>query len=353
LKSLNLRERIVHNLRELKKPPNQVPDRYLALSIFVVLGIAAPILNMYWLQVVIYGTIMGMIAMSNDLLHGYSGIFAIAPLAFWTIGAFSAAILSGGYHPYIIGGGSEIGLGINPWLTIIIAGLLTAVVGVIISFPTLRLKGVLVAFMMIVFNTLLQRVITNEQWLTGGQIGFQLAHILPWLPNTRIAYFYLVLASVVATFIVLKIVVRSKIGLALRAMGDNELAAKQLGVNFVKYRVIAFFISSFFIGVAGAIYAYTFIYINDSMVNISSSFLVIVMAILGGVGTLVGPLGGALVYTIVSEYLRFLDLWRYVILGLILIVVILFVPQGIFGTLLQYIERYKAKRKGEQTVAKM
>jgi ABC-type branched-subunit amino acid transport system permease subunit len=338
----NLKDIVLKNLRDLIRPPPEVPDRYIPISVFLVLGLLAPLLNLYWLQTLIYGMLMGMIALSNDLLNGYSGVLSITPLAFWAIGGFAAALLSGSYHPYIAGGGDLIGMQINPWLTIVLAGLVTASVGIAISFPSLRLKGVYTAFLLIVFNEILRRAIVNEEWLTGGQIGLQLRYKLTWIPDTRIAYYYVILAFLVLSFVFMRKVVSSRVGLALRALGDNELAAKQSGVSIVKYRVIAFFVASFFIGVAGALYAYTFLYINEGMADLSHSFLVIVMSILGGVATLSGPMVGALIYIVISEWLRFLDVWRYVIFGFLLIVVVLFLPKGIVGTALHYVKRRKS-----------
>lgn len=299
--------------------------------------------SLYWLQAIIYAMFLATAATSNDLLLGYSGVFSIAPLAFFLIGAYTAALLSGGYHTYIPGGGEFIGLNWNPWLTIPLAGAFCALIGVALAFPSLRIRGIYLAFLLMAFSELVNRIIRQEDWLTGGTIGFRLSYKLPFIPFDRIVHYYLVLLFVIASIIVLNKMAGSRIGLILRAMRDNEVATKHLGIGILRYRLIAFMLSAFLIGVSGAFYAYVTGYITYEIGLTMKSFFVVVMSMFGGVGTLVGPFIGSLLFVLLGEYLRWLEELRMVIFGVVLLLTILYVPKGVVGTILERINRWKIK----------
>ena len=333
LKQINLKQLVIEK-----------PDVIMFIITFIILAtLPLFVRSFYWLQVIIYAMFLAAVATSNDLLQGYSGVFSIAPLAFFLIGAYTAALLSGGYHTYIPEGGRFIGLNLNPWLTIPLAGAFCAVIGVALAFPSLKIRGIYLAFLLMAFSELVNRIIRQEDWLTGGTIGFRLSYKLPFVPFDRRVYYYLVLLFVITFIIVLHKMVGSRIGLILRAMRDNETATKHLGIGILRYRLIAFMFSTFLIGVMGALYAYLTGYITYEIGLTMKSFLIVIMSMFGGVGTLIGPFIGSLSFIFLVEYLRWLEELRMVIFGVILLLAILYVPRGIVGTILERINRWKIK----------
>ncbi|MFX0199276.1 MAG: branched-chain amino acid ABC transporter permease [Candidatus Hodarchaeota archaeon] len=335
-------------LPKLKQIVINSPEKAIFVATFILLALF-PIAsrNLYWMQAIMFGMFMAAIATSNDLLYGYSGILSVTPLAFWAIGGFTAAVLAGGTHPYVPGGADFIGFALNPWLAILLAGVFTAIIGVALAFPSLRIRGIYLAFLLIAFSELVVRVLRNEEWLTGGTIGFRLSFRLPFLPVDRYAYYYLVLGFLVISIVILRKFTSSRIGLIIRAMRDNETATKHLGIETLRYRLIAFGVSTFLMGVCGGLYAFIVNYITFDMGDTMQSFFIVVMSIFGGIGTLVGPFIGALLFIILSEYLRWMQELRMVFFGIILLAVVLYLPKGIIGTVLDRIKRWRIKTELE------
>jgi branched-chain amino acid transport system permease protein len=258
---------------------------------------------------------------SLNVTNGYTGLFSFGHAAFYGIGAYTAAILATRYGwPF--------------WLTFPAAGVVAAAAGAAIALPTLRLKGIFLALVTIGFQEIVFLVTMNWVSLTRGPMGIPRIPP-PALPGVEFRsnaeFYYLVLLVDVVVIFVLARLVRSRVGRTFIAIREDELAAQSCGIAVFRAKVLAFTIATFFAGVAGAFFAHHARFVSADSFRLDETFLILTMLIVGGMGSLAGPVIGAVALVILPEVFRFLAEYRGVVYGLILIGVILFRPQGIAG----------------------
>jgi branched-chain amino acid transport system permease protein len=287
------------------------------------LAAAVPLVvrNEYVLNVAVLCGIYVILASSLNVTNGYTGLFSFGHAAFYGIGAYTAAIAATRYGwPF--------------WLTFPAAGVVAAAVGAAIAVPTLRLKGIFLALVTIGFQEITFLVTMNWVSLTRGPMGIPRIPP-PSLPGlefrTNAEYYYLVLALDVLVLFVLARLVRSRVGRTFVAIREDELAAQSCGIAVFPAKVLSFTIATFFAGVAGAFFAHHARFVSADSFRLDETFLILTMLIVGGMGSLVGPVIGAIALVILPEVARFLAEYRGVVYGLILIAVILFRPEGIAG----------------------
>jgi branched-chain amino acid transport system permease protein len=275
----------------------------------------------YVLNVAVLAGIYVILASSLNITNGYTGLFSFGHAAFYGIGAYTAAILA-------------TRAGAPFWITVPAAGVMAAALGAAIAVPTLRLRGIFLALVTIGFQEIAFLVTMNWTSLTRGPMGIPRIPP-PALPGIEFrgnaAYYYLILALDVLVLFVLARLVSSRVGRTFVAIREDELAAQSCGVAVFRYKMLAFVVATFFAGIAGAFFAHHARFVSADSFRLDETFVILTMLIVGGMGSLVGPVIGAVVLVIVPELFRFLAEYRGVVYGLILIGVILFRPEGIAG----------------------
>jgi branched-chain amino acid transport system permease protein len=296
----------------------------LLLALFP-LGVDDP----YILNVLVISMISAVLTASWNLICGYTGIFTFGHQAFFGIGAYASALLA-------------IKAGLSPWLGLLVGGGLAAVLSFLIGLPCLRLRAApYIAIMTLAFSEIVRISCMNLVGLTRGEMGLW---GIPNFPNivlpaigtvsfgggSRVPSYYLMLAIFAITMGVLYFIVRSPAGLAFRSLRDSQEAAESLGVHVTYYKLLAFVISAFFAGMIGSFYAhYILILTPTSVFSIGTMVEIMAMALIGGLGTFLGPVVAAFGLTVGLEYLRFLGDYRFITYGIVLVVVVLFLSEGL------------------------
>jgi branched-chain amino acid transport system permease protein len=284
--------------------------------------------NSYIMHIFILFFIWAIVAANWDLAMGYAGISTLGNVAFLMTGAYTSGILS------------KL-CGWSPWLTIFLGGLSsTAIITVFIGLPSLRLRGIYIALLSMMFASALPPVLTSFQHFTGGAMG--LADIPPLLPGlTRIKTYYLYFGLfLLMTFLVHR-VIRSSTGLAFVALRDAKDMAKALGVDEYREKLKVFGLTSFMTGIAGGFYAHYLGDISPATLGMGPFLLAIAMMELGGMARFPGAILGAAALVFGNEYLRVAGMLRFTLLGALICLTILFFPGG----LMELIDRMDALLK--------
>ena len=221
-------------------------------------------------------------------------------------------------------------------LAMVLGGLIAALFGLLIGFPALRLSGVYLGIATLGFAEIVRQVSLIWVNLTRGPLGIPgipRPNIFGLVIDTGFGYFALILAILSIVYIAVDRLTKSKIGLVFLTIREDETAAESIGINIAFYKILAFVLSAFIAGIAGAFMAHFITYISPSNFISAESFLVLSMYVLGGPASLPGSIGGAIVLTVASEALRFLQGYRQIFYGVLLIAIILFKPEGISGIL--------------------
>jgi len=286
------------------------------------LALPLVIKNPYVLQVLTNAWLLGLVTLSVTLVTGTAGQVSLGQAGFLAIGAYTSALLTLRLHwPFE--------------LALIAAAIVSAVLGTLLVLPAFRLRAHYVAIATIGIGEIVSQVILNWKSLTNGPLG--LTNIPPpsVLGNQAVTaqavyWFALVLLLVAALF--QWRLVRSSLGRVWRALREDDVAAQAFGINLTRYKALAFGGSAFIAGISGAFMAHMYTYINNETFSSASSILALTMAILGGMGNIVGASVGALALTILPEIFRGLVDYRYFLYGLVLVLLIRFRPQGLLGT---------------------
>lgn len=248
-------------------------------------------------------------AVSLNLINGITGQFSIGHAGFMSIGAYTSAIVT-------------VKLGGPLYLALIVGALSAGVAGVLIGLPTLRLKGDYLAIATLGLGEIVRVIFMNMDYV-GGASGFSVPNTINWTWA-----FWLMVISVLA----IHNFTASSHGRACISIRENEIAAEAMGINSTKYKVIAFAIGSMFAGLAGGIYANYMYLIHPLTFNFLKSFDILVMVVLGGLGSLTGSIIGAIVMTFSSAALAQFAQWRLVITAVLMVLLMIFLPTGLMGT---------------------
>ena len=304
----------------------------LAVGALLAVAAAAPawVWNPYHLHTLIMAGIFAVLALSLNLLLGYTGQLSLGHAAFFGIGAYATGLLT-------------VKLEWSPWLGLLAAATLPAATGWIIGRLALKLRGAYFVLLTISFVGVVSLVSVNWMDLTNGPLG------LPGVPPVEIglpglhvlslrakgAYYYLVLAAVLGCYLVCLALIRSRIGRALIALRENETLAESVGIDSTHYLVLAAVISAAMAGLAGGLYAHYTRFVSPEVFLFSYTVTMVIMVVAGGKGTLAGPIVGAVIFTVLPEVLRALTSWQWQMLlyGILLIAILFFMPRGIVPTL--------------------
>ncbi|WP_054941955.1 branched-chain amino acid ABC transporter permease [Paenibacillus ihuae] len=250
-----------------------------------------------------------MLAVSLNLINGITGQFSIGHAGFMSVGAYTSAILTLDYDvPFI--------------LAIVAGGIVAALCGVLIGMPTLRLNGDYLAIATLGFGEIIRIILLNTEYV-GGASGLS---GIPAKSTWTIIFFFALF-----TIVLINNFIRSTHGRACLAIRENEIAAEAMGINTTMYKVIAFTIGALFAGMAGGLSAHTFYVITPGSFNFLKSFEILVMVVLGGLGSTAGSIVGAVFVTLLYTYLREFPEWRMIIYSIVLIMMMIFRPSGLLG----------------------
>lgn len=282
----------------------------------VVLALLPYQLSFYMLGVLTIAYIAAGFAMSWDLLFGYSGEVNFGPTFFIGVGAYAGALLN--YYT---------GLGV--WPCIVLGALAAVVAGLLMVAPALRLRGPYFGLITLVAALILERLIITFAGVTGGEIGLGLPDVLS---ISAWANYYYAFGFMLVSGLILFLVSRSSIGLILEASGQDPIATQALGINIIKYKILAFVFSAFVSGWAGAMMIFYFGTASIStVVAISVTVQVIVATILGGRRSIIGPAIGAIVIIVANEMLRPLGQLNDVVVAVAALIILLLFPDGFIG----------------------
>jgi len=256
--------------------------------------------------------------MGQNLLIGHTGQISFGQVGFLCIGAFMFGHLA---HAGV------------PWPAAVAAsGLATGVVGVIVGFPSLRLKGPYLAIATMGFGVAVYQIFVNSTLLSGGRMGMAIAKLEPALGLSRInACFYLNLVIAIVFAIAMYNIVSSYIGRAFIAIRDNDIAAEVMGVNLTFYKLMAFGVSSFYVGVQGGLYAFFLGYLEPNMFTFMETITFLVAVIVGGMASVEGAFMGAAFVILIPYFFSDFKEFVPVVFGAAIILVLIFEPQGLAG----------------------
>jgi branched-chain amino acid transport system permease protein len=285
----------------------------------------ANLISPYFVRIMMLSGIAITLAVSLNLINGFTGQFSIGHAGFMAVGAYSSAYFSVNYGAALaesIGGtpGWLVSLG----LATLVGALVAAVAGLLVGVPSLRLKGDYLAIVTLGFGQIIVVLINNIE-AVGGARGYS------GIPIVK-SFFWIFLVAVVTIAVVYNIV-NSAFGRALISIREDELAAEAMGVNTTRYKVLAFVISSAMAGAGGVLLAHFDGYLNPKSFEFIRSFEILIMIILGGLGSIVGSVLGAILLTVLPEALRTFAEYRMVIYSLLLIILMITRPQGLLGNM--------------------
>lgn len=285
----------------------------------ILIGIPLFVQNLYFIDM---ATIVGLyivLAMGLNIIVGYAGLLDLGYAAFWAIGAYTSAILTTQFN-------------MSFWLTIPIAIIFAGISGVIIGWPTLRLRSDYLAMVTLGFGEIVRISATNLK-ITGGADGifgipapkigsFELSQ--PW------HFYYLTLILVVLSWIAASRLLNSRVGRAWACVRDDEFAAEAMGINRIWLKLLAFIVGAMWAGLVGAIYVSKMSAVAPESFTFMQSFMILLMVVLGGMGSVNGVTIGAIVIVALPELFRGFESGRYLAFGIALILMMLFRPQGLF-----------------------
>ncbi len=277
------------------------------------------------------------LAVSLNLVNGFTGQFSLGHIGFYAVGAYVAAAVSTYGHarlfPSLPIDGSPIGIvqGAYPILTLCLIGGLAAAVGFVVGLPSLRLRGDYLAIITLGFAQIIQVVIRNIKAVDGATSFTGISRGDTTILTPHLTNFFWVFLFVALTLWVSYGLRFSTHGLAFLAVREDEIAAEAMGIPTTRYKVTAFVLSAFFTGIAGALFALYQPSLSNDQFSFVRSIDTVVMVVLGGLGSISGVAIAAVLLTILPEALRGIDQYRLVAYSLLLIVLMLTRPQGIFG----------------------
>jgi len=275
----------------------------------------------YHLHVAIMAGIFGVLALSLNLLLGYTGQLSLGHAAFFGIGAYTSALLT-------------LKLEWSFWPALAAAIALAGAAGWFIGRLSLKLRGAYFVLVTISFAGVISLVSVNWIELTNGPLGLPgvpAPELGPWSLRTKTAYYYLVLAAVALSYVVSRRLVGSRIGRAFVALRENEALAESIGVDVTHYLVLAAVVSAAMAGLGGSLYAHYTRFVSPEVFLFSYTVTMVIMVVAGGKGTLAGPLVGAVLFTALPEALRAATSWQWQMLayGVLLVLLVVFMPRGI------------------------
>lgn len=291
------------------------------IALLIAFFVSPFILADYYLDVLIISGIYIILALGLNVIVGFAGLLNLGFAAFYAIGAYTYALLN-----------TKLGFGF--WACLPLSALSASFAGLLLAIPALRLRGDYLAIVTLGFGEIVRLILNNWDSLTNGPNGIT-GIASPTLMNLslgRLEYFYyIVFAFVLLTLAIIRRVESSRIGRAWIAIKENEIAASSIGINITKYKLYAFTFGTFWAGIAGTLFASKMQFVSPESFTFIESVFILSMVILGGLGNTYGTVLGAFILALLPEVLRGVQLYRMLILGLGLVLLMIFRPQGLLG----------------------
>lgn len=282
------------------------------LLVLVLLPLA--VTSDYWLGVLVVSIYFAMLACGWNLLAGYAGQFSLAPAAFGMLGAYTTGLLAWHWN-------------VPLWIGLPLSAAVPGLIGLVLGRIVLRLSGPYLALTTLSFAEIARLVIYNSITFTRGDQGLH----VPALLDDRLQYYYLFVFALAVITIAVFAMLRAPIGRYLQAIRDDEIGAASRGIDVVRVKTIAFLVSCAICGLAGGLYGTFARLVSPELGLISQTGIVIAMVVIGGMGTLVGPLIGALLVYVASEWLREVGNIQMIVFALLVIVFARFFREGLWG----------------------
>ena len=302
------------------------PHLYLLAALAAAFGISyfSDRIDPYYLDVIIGIGINIILAVSLNLVNGYTGQFSLGHAGFMSVGAYSAAAVSLFLGPKLLGeeGGTALQQGLLFLGALVAGGLGAALAGLLVGVPSLRLKGDYLALVTLGFGEIIRVIFQNVEFL-GGALG------LNGIPAYTTIFW--VLAFVALAVFTVTCLVNSTYGRGFIATKDDEVASEAVGLNTTRYKIVAFVVGAFFAGAAGGLYGHFKMTITPTGFDFTKSIEIVVMVILGGMGNTLGVILAAILLTLLPEVLRPIAEYRMIIYSLLLIILMILRPQGLFN----------------------
>lgn len=302
-----------------------------AIVIFPLLMALLPAVKHYT-GIMVFAGIYCLITIGMSLLMGYAGQISLGHAAFYGIGAYASGILTTQF-------------GLNPWLCMVLGALLAAVVAVVVGAPSLKLKGHYLAMATLAFGIIVNIIFREQvEWTGGpdGMINIPRLQLFGWKINTTWEFYYLVWAMVAGAFIFTANLLQSPAGRALRAIHTSEAASSSMGIHVARYKIVVFVYSAALASLAGSLYAHYMNFINPSSFDLFFSIKLIIMIALGGMHSIWGAVVGTLLIAFLSlEWLHYFEEFEILVYGAILLVVTIFLPEGLVGLPQMVLERFR------------
>lgn len=313
------------------------------ITILIILLLLFPIIasgNKYQLGVMTTVGINAIIVIGLNLLMGSAGQISLGHAGFFGLGAYCSGLMN-------------VKLYYSPWVSIIVAIIFTAIIAYIIGVPTLKLKGHYLAMATLGFGEVVYVVLSKLDWLTGDTSG--LLGVLPFSlgsidfdENFKIGQYAFVWVIVIFIMILSINITRSRVGRAFRAIHGSETAASAMGIDIAKYKVQVFVLSAVYAALAGALYAHFHGFVGYPTFHLGTSITLVTMVVIGGSGNIWGAILGTILLTWLPEWLTVVKKYDIVLYGLLLMLVMIFMPDGLVGRLSALISFIKSKFIGKQ-----
>lgn len=292
-----------------------LPSRMIVAVFFLILlGLPMITQDPYMLRILILTSIFAIFAASWDLLSGFTGQMNFGHALFFGVGAYGAALLNLHLH-------------IPPWGSIPLGALASVLAGLIVGIPCLRLRGTYLALTTLSFPIILMGIVFAIPEITGGELGIS---GLDRIVRSRVAQYYIAVVVMVVLVVVMWKITDSTIGIIFHAIREDEVAVRASGINTTRYKLMAFCLSGFFAGIAGGLYAHFMRIAGPSTLEVSMSFQVVIWSIFGGVVTIWGPVGAVFILFPLLEFFRFWPELRMLLFAIVILLILLYMPQGLF-----------------------
>ncbi len=301
----------------------------LPLGLLVVLAALPLAGNSYYTSLMIVIGIHTIVTVGLCLLMGYAGQVSLGHAAFYGLGAFLSGILSATY-------------GVQPWIALVMAGAITAAIAYATAFPIFRLRGHYLAMATLGFGIIVYILFTELKQFTGGPSGLSGIPPLalgPLVFDSDLKFYYLAWVSCIGVLLISRNLVNSRVGRALRAVHGNEEAARSLGIDIGQFKMKVFVLSAVYASLAGSLYAHYTTFVSPQPFSFLFSVRLVVMVVIGGMASIWGAIFGTATVTLLGDLLQGFGEMDTVVFGLILILVMVFMPQGLFRGVLEMWER--------------
>jgi branched-chain amino acid transport system permease protein len=301
-----------------------LPSRIIvALFFLVLLGMPLISQNPYLIRVIVLTSIFAILAASWDLLSGFTGQMNFGHALFFGVGAYASAMLN-------------VHLQIPPWVSVPLGAAAAVLTGLLVGIPCLRLKHTYLALTTMAFPIILMGIVFALPDFTGGELGIS---GLQRISNSLIGNYYIYVGIMLVLCTIMWKITDSHTGIIFHAIREDELAVKASGINTTRYKLMAFCLSGFFAGIAGGLYAHYMRIAGPSTLEVSMSFTVVIWAVFGGIATIYGPIAAVFILFPLLEFVRFWPEYRMLIFAVVVLLILLYMPEGLIPWVRDKIEK--------------